>query len=75
VIDDQTVVDLNLWVVHADAVEGSGSIGLTAGKHPLRVEYFKEYGQLVLDVQYSGPGIPKQPLGSNLFYSKPYEAG
>ena len=75
VIDDQTVVDLNLWVVHADAVEGSGSIGLTAGKHQLRVEYFKEYGQLVLDVQFSGPGIPKQPLGANLFYSKPFEAG
>lgn len=69
-MNEKTVVDLNVWVVDTDVVEGSGSIGLTCGKHSFRVEYFKEFGPMILEVNYSGPGITRQPVRANLFYSK-----
>ncbi len=42
--------------------EASGVVGLKAGKHPLRIEYFEDTGGAGLIFSYEGPGIPKQPV-------------
>jgi len=42
------------------AIEKLGQIGLKAGKHPIRVDYFERTGSQVLSVSYAGPGISKQ---------------
>ncbi|AHM63155.1 peptidase domain-containing protein [Flammeovirgaceae bacterium 311] len=48
--------------LHA-AVEKSGAIYLTAGKHPILLSYFERYGSGdILDVSYEGPGISKQAI-------------
>ena len=45
-------------------VERSGVIGLRAGHHPLRVEWFNAGGDLGLDVRWSGPGVTKQAIAA-----------
>jgi signal transduction histidine kinase/CheY-like chemotaxis protein len=42
------------------AAEQSGSIFLTAGRHPIRVGYFDGGYQAALTVEYEGPGIRRQ---------------
>lgn len=42
--------------------EASASVGLRAGKHPLRIEYFEDTGGAGLVFSYEGPGIIKQPV-------------
>ncbi|HRC33378.1 MAG TPA: PQQ-dependent sugar dehydrogenase, partial [Bacteroidia bacterium] len=44
--------------------EASGTIGLKAGKHAMRVEYFEATGSEIFTVSYSGPGITKQIIPS-----------
>nr|MBK9649903.1 DNRLRE domain-containing protein [Bacteroidota bacterium] len=44
--------------------EAIGTIGLKAGKHALRVEYFEATGSEIFTVSYSGPGITKQIIPS-----------
>jgi alpha-L-fucosidase len=43
-------------------VERSGHIGLRAGLHPVRVEYFNATGGRGLEVRWAGPGFEKQTL-------------
>lgn len=43
-------------------IESSGAISLTAGVHPIEVQFFEAGGGEVLSVQYAGPGIVKQPI-------------
>jgi len=50
------------------ATERSGQIGLKAGKHAIKVEYFEKTGGQVLDVLYAGPGITKQLIPNNKLY-------
>lgn len=54
----------NILVVDNDglhpAQERSASIGLKAGKHIIRVEYFEKTGGQTFSVSWAGPGIPKQ---------------
>jgi hypothetical protein len=40
-------------------VEKSGDIGLAAGRHPIRVEFFENQGGAGLIVRWSGPGTGK----------------
>jgi hypothetical protein len=40
-------------------VERSGDIGLAAGRHPIRVEFFENQGGAGLIVRWSGPGVGK----------------
>ena len=47
--------------IHA-ARERSGSISLSAGLHPIRVEYFERTAKEVLEVRYKGPGVSKQRI-------------
>ncbi|MBD0255362.1 MAG: T9SS type A sorting domain-containing protein [Cytophagales bacterium] len=42
--------------------ERSGSIGLKAGRHAVRVVFFEAGGGEVLSVSYAGPGIAKQTI-------------
>jgi arylsulfatase A-like enzyme len=42
--------------------EVSASILLRAGRHPLRLSYRHTSGAKVLELKYSGPGIPKQAV-------------
>ncbi len=42
--------------------ERSGTIGLRAGYHPIRVEYFNATGGLGLEVRWSGPGLASAPI-------------
>ena len=49
-------------------VEAGGLVGLGAGFHPLRVEYFNATGDRGLEVSWRGPGIPKQRIPSSALF-------
>ncbi len=49
-------------------LEKNGGITLTAGKHPIRVEYYNGEGGFWLDVLYRGPGVPKQLIPAGKLY-------
>lgn len=67
-IGDKVVVDNDY--LHA-AVEKEGVIALTAGYHPIRVEFFQRGGADSLGVLYSSPDVPKQVIPDNgLFVAK-----
>jgi parallel beta-helix repeat protein len=65
-IDNVQVVDNN--GLHA-ALERSGTIGLKAGKHAISVGFFQQGGDQVLTVDYSGPGIGKQPIPNSALFT------
>jgi hypothetical protein len=46
--------------------ERSGTVKLTEGKHPIRVVFFENLGQEVLEVSYQGPGIDKMEIPSEV---------
>jgi len=56
----------NTLVVDNDGLHGmvekSGNVGLRAGRHPLKVEWFNAGGGMGLAVQWAGPRIDKQPI-------------
>ena len=53
-------------VVDHDGVHGftekSGSIGLAAGRHALRIEFFERSGGAGLVASWQGPGVAKAPI-------------
>lgn len=49
-------------------IEQSGEIGLKAGKHAIRIEFFEATGGQSLSLSYSGPGITKTTVSSSAFY-------
>jgi hypothetical protein len=51
--------------------ERSGVIGLKAGKHAIRVEFFENGGGEVLTASYAGPGITKQVIPTSVLYRTP----
>ncbi|MDF2456455.1 MAG: hypothetical protein K0R51_2448 [Cytophagaceae bacterium] len=59
-------------VVNNDGLHGvqeaSGTIGLKAGKHAIRVVFFEQGGGQVLSVSYAGPGITKQVIPASAYY-------
>jgi len=62
----------NTLVVNNDSAhalqERSGTIGLQAGKHSIKVQFFERAGQEILTVSYEGQGISKQPIPSSALY-------
>lgn len=46
--------------------ERQGSVDLTKGKHPIKVEYFNGGGGSFLNCLYSGPGIPRQIISPDI---------
>jgi hypothetical protein len=59
VVDGQVVVSND--GLHG-MVEKSGSIGLAAGYHPIRIEFFERYGGAGLVARWTGPGLIKKPI-------------
>jgi len=59
-------------VVDNDGLHGeqtrSGSIGLEAGFHEFRVEYFNAAGGLALDVGWRGPGVTTGPIPASALF-------
>lgn len=59
-------------VVENDGLHGmrevGGLVGLHAGYHPIRVEYFNATGTSDLQVRWSGPGIIKQPIPAEVLF-------
>ena len=56
-----------------ELVEKSATVTLETGNHPIRVEWFKQYGNGFLSLQFSGPEIPRQNIpGSYLSHSNSY---
>lgn len=52
-------------------VERSGTVTLSAGAHPIRVDYFQFFGGTSLNLQWSGPGISRRKLaGRGVVYSE-----
>ncbi|MFA0961080.1 PQQ-dependent sugar dehydrogenase [Roseivirga sp. BDSF3-8] len=64
-IGDSLVVDNG--GLHA-LQERSGRIGLQAGKHAVRIEYFEKTGGQTLTVSYDGPGQPKGEIPASAWY-------
>jgi signal transduction histidine kinase len=57
--------------VHA-MIEKSGSVYLKAGRNPIRVDWFNGSYQYGLEVDYQGPGVPRQKIpDSALFRIQP----
>ena len=48
--------------------EKSGSIWLSAGLHPIRLDWFNGTAEYGLDVEYSGPGLPRQKIPDTVLY-------
>ena len=51
--------------------ELTGQIYLTAGLHPLRLFYLNATDPAFLEVNYAGPGIPLQPIPSQVLFLEP----
>ncbi len=58
-IDGRRVVDND--GIHGP-VELRGKAALRAGLHAIRVEYFENEGDELLEVSWEGPGLEKQPI-------------
>jgi signal transduction histidine kinase/uncharacterized protein YdeI (BOF family) len=54
-----SVVDNN--GIH-DMAEKSGTVYLKAGRHPIRVDWFNGVEKYGLEVDYEGPGLPRQKI-------------
>lgn len=65
-IDDRVVIDHD--GVHSTSTK-DGRILLSQGLHPIRVEYFENAGEEVLNLEYEGPGIERKPIPSTALSS------
>ena len=73
--DDGSVLSIDgKQVASADGVHphqvSSGSVVLAPGMHPLRVDYFQGGGEWTLELEFEGPGVPRQPADSSLFLTE-----
>lgn len=65
--DDGSALQIGgLGLIDNDGLHGPvtrrGTVPLTAGWHPLVVSYFQAGGGAELQVEWEGPGLPRQPL-------------
>lgn len=58
-IDDRLVVDND---GDHSLLELQNTVQLTAGVHPIRIEFFEAGGEAVLNLDVAGPGMARQPL-------------
>ncbi|MGH7979529.1 MAG: PA14 domain-containing protein, partial [Limisphaerales bacterium] len=72
VLRDFPVVDNN--DTHG-MVEESGSIFLTAGKHPFQLSWFNWLLPYGLEVYYEGPGVPRQRVPNSALFRLRAESG
>jgi signal transduction histidine kinase len=59
---------------HHAAVVKSGNVFLEAGLQPIRVNWFNGVGLSALQVEYEGPGIPRQTIPPTALWRKPSES-
>jgi hypothetical protein len=61
-------------VIDNDGIHGpvtvKGTARLTRGMHPIRVLFFEGMGGESLDVQFEGPGMPKQQIPAIMLFQK-----
>lgn len=55
---------------HHPAMERSGAIRLREGMQPLRVEWFNGYRDVVLKLEYEGPGVARQEVPQSAFFHR-----
>jgi hypothetical protein len=70
-IDGARVAGRDGYVWHAGASwQSGGDIGLRAGKHALRIEYFETYCNASLRLEWETPGLTREVVpAANLFHS------
>ena len=51
-----------------DMGEKSGAVFLTAGRNPIRVEWFNGVEKYGLQVEYQGPGLPRQKIPDSALF-------
>lgn len=56
--------------LHSALVE-SNSVFLNSGFQPIHVEWFNCLYERALDLEYSGPGVPRQPVPGTMLWHKP----
>lgn len=61
-IDNNLVI--NNWSLHS-LKENSKKLSLSAGIHKIKLQYFENYGQAVIQLLWSSPSIPKQIIPSS----------
>lgn len=61
-------------LVDLDGIHGSGAksntISLKPGRLAIQVPYFNHAGDRALKLEYSGPGIPRQPIPDSAFFHR-----
>ncbi len=64
----------NKCVVNNDglhgALEKSGRVTLSAGRHKIEVRYFQAGGGMLLKAFYSGPGLPRQEIPASALFAE-----
>lgn len=65
-VNNQTVIDN--WTNHG-STENSGSIYLSEGLYPIKMEYFENGGDAVAQLRWSGPALTKQVIPTANLYS------
>jgi hypothetical protein len=55
---------------HGADIEKSGSIELSEGMHPFKLEYFQAGGGLFLQLEYTGPGVQRQIIPPQVLFRK-----
>jgi hypothetical protein len=58
-IDDRLVIDND---GDHSLLELKNSTNLSAGTHPIRIEFFEAGGEAVLELDIEGPGMKRQPF-------------
>ena len=64
-INNELIVDND--GLHAP-IEKSGKVSLTEGRHQIRVGYFENTGEQLLEIRYAGPGINKQLVPDEVLF-------
>jgi len=59
------------WTDHS-ATWDSGSINLSEDMHPLVLEFYENGGDAVMQLQYQGPGIPRQTIPNSVLLHEPF---
>lgn len=49
-------------------IEKSGAVYLDAGRHPIRVDWFNGVEKYGLEVDYAGPGLPRQKIPATALF-------
>jgi len=68
-IGENTVIQN--WTDHSPTWN-SGSIVLSEGEHSLVLEFYENGGGAVMQLQYQGPGIPRQTIPNTVLVHEPF---